>query len=115
MEGSGRHERIAQNETTFRRVNEALEPPESDGRDVAGYVCECGRIGCTDTIALTRDEYEAVRTSFDRFLLVPGHEEPDVDEVVERYDDYDVVVKQPEKARNIADEDDPRADEVTGR
>lgn len=76
-----------------RRVNEAIER----GRDSAGesvtFMCECGRIGCTTKLVLTVDEYERVRTGFDRFVIAPGHEIPSVDRVLERHDDHWVVAK----------------------
>ena len=64
--------RIAQNQVTFRRVNEALEPDSG----AATYVCECGRLGCTETIGLSRGDYEAIRTGFTLFFVLPGHQVP---------------------------------------
>jgi hypothetical protein len=115
MEGSERQERIARNEATFRRVNEALEPRDAADGDVLRFVCECGRLGCTETLALRRADYEAVRTAFDRFLLLPGHQDAETDAVVEDHGAYLVVVKQGEPAGRIADEEDPRGGEVAGR
>lgn len=109
-EDTGRDEaiRIAQNEVTFRRVNEALEPAEGEGAAEARYVCECGTLGCTATIPLRRSEYEAVRTSFDRFLVLPGHQD-EIDTVVEDHERYLVVEKEGVGAR-IADDEDPRSE-----
>jgi hypothetical protein len=39
------------------------------------------------------DEYEAVRADGTHFLLAPGHEEPDVERVIDRGDDHVVVEK----------------------
>jgi hypothetical protein len=113
---SGRQERLAENEMTFRRVNEAREPAEGadDPGDVA-YVCECGHLGCTDMIELHREQYEAVRTDFDRFLLVPGHEEADVDEVVEHHGHYVVAVKVGAAREALVDEDGAGGGELAGR
>jgi hypothetical protein len=107
----GRQQRIADNETTFRRVNEAREP----GAGPAAYVCECGRLGCTELVELSHGQYEAVRTSFERFLLVPGHEEPDADEVVEDHGHYLVVVKIGEAREALSDKDESGGEEVAGR
>jgi hypothetical protein len=79
-------------EANRRRVNEAIERGH-DARSVVSFVCECGRIGCTDTVALAHDHYEGVRTSFERFLVAPGHELPDVEDVVERHEHHRVVAK----------------------
>lgn len=97
--------RLAVNENVHRRVNEAIE------RGSAGTElhvrCECGHLGCTELIALTEREYEAVRTSFERFLLVPDHLEPP-DRVVEDHGRWLVVEKQGAGA-TVARQEDPRA------
>lgn len=105
-------ERIARNEATFRRVNEAIERGRSaGGRDLVGFICECGRLSCNEVVELTVPEYEAVRTDFDRFLLVPGHELPDVEDLVESHPRYAVVAKRAEGAA-VADATDPRTQDV---
>lgn len=78
-------------EVNGRRVNEAIE--RGDSGPVPVFVCECGHLGCSDTVELSVAEYEAVRSDFDRFLVKPGHEIEEVDRVVERHSGYLVVVK----------------------
>jgi len=88
-------------EVNGRRVNEAIERGAiEDGEAV--FVCECGHLGCSTTIALSIADYEAVRTNFDRFLVAPGHEIDLVDEVVERYPNHVVVVKREGEAAAMA-------------
>jgi hypothetical protein len=79
-------------EINGRRVNEAIETGVAEPT-AAVFVCECGYPDCNATVELTRAEYEEVRTDFDRFLVVPGHEIEAVDQVVERHPRYFVVVK----------------------
>lgn len=82
--------RVAGLRTTGRRVNEAIE--SGLARPGTGvFVCECGLIGCNATIALSRAEYSAVRTSFDRFVVAPRHDAPGDDRVLERHRSYFVV------------------------
>jgi hypothetical protein len=88
-------------EVNGRRVNEAIERGAIDD-GAAVFVCECGHLGCSTTIALSIADYEAVRTNFDRFLVIPGHEIGLVDRVVERYRDHVVVVKREGEAREMA-------------
>jgi hypothetical protein len=105
--------RVACAEINRRRVNEAIEQGRKD--DAAQvFMCECGRVGCNTTLTLTLTEYEAVRTDFDRFVVVPGHEVEAVDQVVERHAAHRVVTKRGAEAREIARETDERrdADEV---
>lgn len=99
--------RAAAAEINGRQVNEAIEPRRADASAV--FVCECGHLGCSETVKLRVADYEAVRTSFDRFLLVPGHEIESVDRVVERYDKYLVVVKREPEAREMARASDERS------
>ncbi|HEX3362998.1 MAG TPA: hypothetical protein VHS74_18540 [Solirubrobacterales bacterium] len=93
--------RAASAEVNGRRVNEAIERGTAAAQD-AVFVCECGNLGCTDTVELTIAEYEMVRSSFDRFLVIPGHEIESVEDVVERHDGYLVVVKRDSQAVVVA-------------
>jgi len=93
-------QRAANAEANGRRINEAIERGEGDAV-AAVFVCECGYLGCNATVELSIADYEAVRTDFDRFLVVPGHEMEAVDEVVERHERHLVVVKRGREARAI--------------
>ena len=84
-----RSERIAENEASFRRLNEEL--------GVMGvFVCECGEADCRLPIQMPRERYEQIRASPRRFFARPGHEKPDVETVIERYGDFVVIEKPPE-------------------
>lgn len=101
-------QRAVSAEINGRRVNEAIE--RGRGRsETAIFVCECGYVDCSTTIALTIDEYEAVRTDFDRFLLAPSHEIDGVDAVVEQYPSYLVVVKLGREAKERSEATDSRS------
>jgi hypothetical protein len=109
-----RAKRVAQNETLFREVNERVEEVASGFADqgeedrLIGFVCECGRRDCTESIQAKRAQYEAVRSNPLRFLVLPGHEDEEVERVVERTDRFLVVAKLGEGAR-LAAEQDPRS------
>jgi hypothetical protein len=108
-----RDERIARNEVAFRRVNEAIEPDHAaPGRRIT-FVCECGQLSCTDLVAMTREDYEGVRTDFDRFLVLPGHEDPAAETVVEEQDGFYVVEKQG-SARQVVQRTEASGDGVSG-
>jgi hypothetical protein len=93
--------RAASAEINGRRVNEAIERGTETARG-AVFVCECGNLGCTATVELTIAEYELVRSSFDRFLVIPGHEIESVEDVVERHGSYLVVAKRDGQAVAMA-------------
>jgi hypothetical protein len=105
-----REERLARNETLFREVNERIDDVSRsyDAGDSLEFLCECGRQDCLEAIGLTRAAYEAVRAHGDRFLVAIGHEEPDVERIVEVYQRYQIVEKTG-KAGDIAEASDPRS------
>jgi hypothetical protein len=87
--------RLASNEDMFRDVNEGIVRGQWPGDPEApiGFRCECARLGCNVLVALTLGEYEAVRAHSRRFVIVRGHDLPEVEVVVEDHDDYAVVEK----------------------
>lgn len=100
-------QRVAMNEATFRKVNEAMEA----GQDSAGlmtFVCECGRLGCSVLIQLEQDEYEAIRENPRRFAIVEGHEIPEAEKIVERNERYIVVEKVGDPVAEVVEHTDPR-------
>jgi hypothetical protein len=101
--------RAAAAEVNGRQVNEAIERG-TRGAGAAVFVCECGKLGCNATVELTIAEYEEVRSGFERFLVIPGHQLEEIEEVVERYDDYLVVAKRDGRAVAIAAVTDDRDD-----
>lgn len=105
---SGRNvARAAAAEVNGRQVNEAIERGAREARS-AVFVCECGKLGCTSTVELTIADYEEVRSGFERFLVIPGHELVDIEDVIERHDDYLVVAKRDDLAMAIAAATDDR-------
>jgi hypothetical protein len=102
-------ERAAAAEVNGRRVNEAIERG-AQGTGTAIFVCECGKLGCNETIELTIVAYEGVRSGFERFLIVPGHEIEEIEDVVERHSSYLVVAKRDDEAAELAYATDDRDD-----
>src|SRR3954454_1623480 len=104
-----RRERIARNEAAYRDVNEAIRTGRA-GQAADGprpFVCECGQLGCNELVEMTLNEYEAVRADPRWFIMLPGHEIPAVEVVVDRRERYNVAEKTDEEAA-IAKETDPR-------
>jgi len=101
-------QRIAANESAFRRVNEGIERGRTPAstESTAAFVCECARLGCTDVLDLTIAEYELVRAHPRRFVIAPGHE-VEGETVVSTHDGFAVVEKLGEAGR-IAEARDPR-------
>jgi hypothetical protein len=109
-----REERLARNEALFREVNERVAEVathfievETKGEAVE-FTCECGRRDCAEPITMTVAEYQAIRAESTRFAVIPGHQLPEVERVVERHPTYVVVEKGDAEAQEIARETDPR-------
>ena len=90
-----RQRRLSRNQVLFREVNERVErASRAFGADAsASFVCECSRTDCAAQIELTHEEYETVRSVPTRFVISPGHEIPDIEDVVARTERYTVVEK----------------------
>ncbi|HET9125070.1 MAG TPA: hypothetical protein VFN65_09325 [Solirubrobacteraceae bacterium] len=102
--------RIGANESLFREANEGIErglwPGESDRR--VPFRCECAQPDCAEAIRLTPAEYEHVRASPRRFVVVAGHEIPGAEVVVERHPNH-LLVEKVGEAGMVAEELDPRS------
>jgi len=98
----------ARDEALFRDVNETFVDEPADPGDRQLVYCECPDSACVEEIALTVIEYEAVRGNPRRFIIRPGHVQPEIETVVARHDGYWVVEKQG-RAGSIAEATDPRS------
>lgn len=108
-----RKRRVGRNEALFRQVNEELESLEHVTRitdKTLGIVCECGDLRCRERIDVPISAYEEVRGASDLFLVVPGHEIPLTEEIVQRSERYSVVRKLEGEPARIAHATDPRSE-----
>jgi hypothetical protein len=107
---SEREARIGTNEAIFRSVNEqvrGLNATLATFTETMMIVCECGDRGCIEQIAIAPDAYARVREDPTCFVVLPGHELPDTEDVVDREPGYLVVRKQPGLPEAIARATDP--------
>ena len=56
-----------------------------------GFRCECARLGCNLLVEVPLAEYEHIRSDPRQFVMIPGHEMPEVETVVERTRTYVIV------------------------
>ena len=108
--GSSRLGERARRQNVMREVNERiarLRWAQSDGEQI-GYVCECSLPDCTETIELSWQTYEAVRSVSVRFVLLPGHERHDVERIVEQGSGV-LIVDNIGEAAELAQVADPRS------
>ena len=110
-----RETRAARNQAMFRMVNEKmreLNEALSTVTDEYAIACECADTGCVETVSIRQQDYMAVRSSPRRFVVLPGHVVPGVEQVVSEDGGYAVVEKvgaAGELAAQLADSD-PRSD-----
>jgi hypothetical protein len=107
----GRARSVGVKEGLFREVNEmvrevgaGIDRPD----DSLGFLCECGDANCVEEVSIRVSEYEGVRRDPTLFFVVPGHDAPDVEEVVEEKGTYNIVRKRPGLPEEIARDTHPR-------
>lgn len=101
---------MAQNEALFREVNERIKAT-ADGLgtdDTFEYFCECANADCTFQVALTRDEYELIRSDPTQFVVLPLHFTPEVETLTAERKAYWIVRKTGD-AGEYVEKLDPRA------
>jgi hypothetical protein len=103
VELDARRVRAAKNQSLLREVNERIEHLAAGesaamfqemrlGREI-DLACECMDERCTQRVTMTVGEYEAIRSDSNLFFIKPGHDVPDVEEIVREHANYLVVSK----------------------
>ena len=104
-------DRRARNEALFRNLNEEIKDVEigkgADASDPIDFVCECSSAECMKVVSVSPEEYEAVREGGSTFIVAPGHEEPEIEDVIVGHSGYSVVEKRGDAAA-VAEETNPR-------
>lgn len=104
-------DRRARNEALFRSLNEEIKDVENEKRtdatDPIDFVCECSSAECMKVVSVSLEEYEAVREEGSTFIVAPGHEEPEIEDVIVSHRGYSVVEKRGDAAA-VAEETNPR-------
>lgn len=97
-------ERLVCNQMLLREVNDRIADIFGGADEVfdeifvgedalTEFLCECSNSDCTATLALSLLEYRGIRSSPNLFVLLPGHETPEVDRVVEAHATFSLVEK----------------------
>lgn len=101
--------RLARNEAMFREVNERIEKiaERFAAPTLMSFVCECVDNTCARHIELTHEQYEALRSNGKRFAVAPDHDDPELENVVERHKGF-IVVEKIGAGAQVATATDPR-------
>jgi len=94
-------ERLVRSQMVLREVNERIADIFGATEDVfigedslPEFLCECSNGDCSETLSLSLLEYKGIRSSPNLFVLVPGHETPEVDRVVEAHATFSLVLSE---------------------
>jgi hypothetical protein len=104
--------RVGLNEALFRQVNEQIRGlTRTFGTSDATMtvICECGDVGCTTQLEVAIGDYERIRSGGRQFVVATGHEFPELEQIVERREGWDVVRKREGVPTDLSRETDPRA------
>lgn len=94
-------QRRKQNEQFLRRENDrtkdlltnGLLNQEEQALLPIGFVCECSKLSCRRSIKMSVEEFRITHQYRNRFIIRPGHEQTDIETVMERNKDYFIVEK----------------------
>jgi hypothetical protein len=80
----------AKKQILYRDVNERIESL-AEAESSAVFVCECPQDECDKRVSLPLEQYEEIRSSPQRFFVLPGHQLAEVNDIVDATDRYLVV------------------------
>jgi hypothetical protein len=107
---SGDHEerqhRAARNELVFRAVNEQImDVTERFQAELSelDLVCECADPSCTATVRLEVEEFSEIDRAKNAFIVLRGHEDAQVEAVVNERSGY-VVVRKRDVAAQVVEQ-----------
>ena len=86
------------NEELFREVNLRIAELQEGAQNLAvdgllPLVCECSHTGCTTPLEVDPTTFAQVHENQGRYIVAPGHEDLDVESIVERREGYLIVEK----------------------
>lgn len=90
-------ERAARNQALCRTINQHID--ELNGllldreESLPQYICECLDMSCTERIAMPHAEYRQIRRHPTEFIVLDGHQDLQVEEVVHRDTRWIIVRK----------------------
>ena len=106
-----RTKKVARNQAMYRQVNERIEELNEAFDEMSGefvVVCECADPMCAEQIALSRDAYERTRANSAQFILRPGHQAADIEDLVATEGHYVIVEKHEGEPARLARKTDAR-------
>lgn len=96
MASAARELRAARNQMLFRSVNDGIR--ELGGTlltsvEEVDFACECENLECTEPIRMRVSQFAAIEGVENRFIVLRGHEVPEVEDVAGERDGFLIVSK----------------------
>lgn len=88
--------RLVENEVIFRDVNKNIQEfvdAEAETPAKLSFYCECSNPDCLERIELSTEHYEKLHRNKKHFITVVGHEFLEVEKVLKKHSNYQVVEK----------------------
>lgn len=108
---------MAENQVAFRHINERVPKgfeellklaEEENQRYLVElptgflyFICECSDEDCRLKVRLTLKTFQRIHKRPDRFFVAKGHDVPDIEDIVAKSREYDVVVKKKVPRQNV--------------
>jgi hypothetical protein len=99
----------ARNEEVFRDVNQRIDAG-AERLQVSTplpFHCECSSASCTERVLVTPEDYKRVVDERFHFMVIPGHENHEIERVVDEHAEF-LVVEKVGEAREQIDRDHPQ-------
>jgi hypothetical protein len=95
--GGQRLSRAEKNEQAYKDHNERRAEMDEEGGvpldEPVPFACECDDPHCSRAVELSLADYERASAPTDQFVVAPGHEDPEVEVVIQTHSSYLVVSK----------------------
>jgi hypothetical protein len=85
MENAEQELRAAQNQMMFRSVNDQIKEAGEklgDSTEELDFACECADDMCMEKIRLSSHQFLGIESEANRFIVLRGHELPEVEDVI---------------------------------
>ena len=97
--------RKARNMAVCRSVNERISDlavsHDDSPEQLLAFICECSQMGCTESVLIPLSAYAQVRGDPTTFLILPGHEDSEAEEVLVRLHEYAIVRNRVDTAAEV--------------
>lgn len=83
----------ARNENFKNALKKFYSPDRTAVHEKMNFFCECSDLQCKGYVVLSISQYEAIHARDDRFVIMPKHDLPKVEKIVDHTAGYDIVEK----------------------